>query len=213
MKVIDIQNWPRCAQFKHFSQYESPHFNVVADVDISGLLNTCKQHHISSYAAIIYLVSKVSNSIEEFRYRIRGEQVVLHPAVHPSFTVMGDGDTFSYCSVAYSESPNAFFEEAQQRMDAAKENPTLADGNDDDHYLYMSCLPWIKFTSISHAMRLNPTDSIPRYSWGKYSREDQRVMMPLAVQVHHALVDGVHVGRFYEGVEWYLSNPERLLLE
>ncbi|XOV81202.1 MAG: CatA-like O-acetyltransferase [Aestuariibacter sp.] len=213
MKNIDIATWSRCSQFKHFKEYEAPHFNVVADVDIGRLLKVCKANNISSYAAIIYLVSKVSNSIEEFRYRIRGEEVVLHDVVHPSFTVMGKDDTFSYCSAPFNESPKQFFTIAQQRIDSAKEQPTLNDGNDDDHYLYMSCLPWVKFTSVTHAMRLNPTDSIPRYSWGKYCQQGDAVMMPLAVQVHHALADGLHVGLFYQRVEAYLQAPETLLLQ
>ena len=35
--------------------------------------------------------------------------------------------------------------------------------------------------------------------------------MPLGVQGHHAMIDGVHVGKFYEVVEDYLQNPETLL--
>lgn len=211
MKKIEIKTWHRRVPFEHFNRYESPHFNLVADVDIAKLLQSCKQHQISSYAAIIYLVSKVSNGIEEFRYRIRGDEVVLHDAAHPSFTVMAENDSFSYCSVPYSDSPTQFFADAARLMDEAKRNPSLASGTDDDHYLYMSCLPWVKFTSISHAMRLNPTDSIPRYSWGKYCPKGDTVLMPLSVQVHHALVDGVHVGQFYQQVEHYLQHPERLL--
>jgi chloramphenicol O-acetyltransferase type A len=212
-KTIDLSTWARRSQFEHFNQYESPHFNVVADVDIGGLLRCCKSLNLSSYAAVIYLVSKVSNSIEEFRYRIRGDQVVLHDVVNPSFTVMAHDETFSYCSAPYHEQPSTFFALANERMERAKQKPTLDDGNDGDHYLYMSCLPWVKFTSVSHAMRINPTDSIPRYSWGKYSKEGDTVMMPLAVQVHHALADGLHVGQFFQRVEAYLQAPETLLLE
>jgi chloramphenicol O-acetyltransferase type A len=36
-------------------------------------------------------------------------------------------------------------------------------------------------------------------------------MMPLSVQVHHALMDGLHVGRYYERVGQYMSDPETLL--
>jgi chloramphenicol O-acetyltransferase len=31
------------------------------------------------------------------------------------------------------------------------------------------------------------------------------------VQVHHALLDGVHIGRYYTQVQAYLDQPERLL--
>jgi chloramphenicol O-acetyltransferase type A len=35
--------------------------------------------------------------------------------------------------------------------------------------------------------------------------------MPLSVQGHHALMDGLHVGRYYEQVQAYLDEPELML--
>jgi len=33
--------------------------------------------------------------------------------------------------------------------------------------------------------------------------------MPLSVQVHHALADGIHVGRYFNLVQEYLDEPDR----
>ncbi len=45
-------------------------------------------------------------------------------------------------------------------------------------------------------------DSNPRMSWGKYEEDFRgRLMMPLTIAAHHGLVDGIHIGRFYENVE------------
>jgi len=35
--------------------------------------------------------------------------------------------------------------------------------------------------------------------------------MPLSVQGHHAVMDGIHMGRFYETVQDYLHHPEVVL--
>ena len=35
--------------------------------------------------------------------------------------------------------------------------------------------------------------------------------MPLSVEVHHALMDGLHVGRFVEGFEAALQEPQAWL--
>ena len=35
-------------------------------------------------------------------------------------------------------------------------------------------------------------------AFGRLSEEGGRVLMPVAVDVHHALCDGGHVGRFFE---------------
>ena len=52
---------------------------------------------------------------------------------------------------------------------------------------------------------------MPRFAWGKFFEEGGSLKMPLAVQVHHALMDGVHVGKFYARMQEYLSEPSFIL--
>ncbi len=61
-------------------------------------------------------------------------------------------------------------------------------------------------------MNLEPADSVPRFAWGKYDRQGDRLLMPLDVQVHHALMDGVHVGKYFTLLQSYLDNPESALV-
>jgi chloramphenicol O-acetyltransferase type A len=72
----------------------------------------------------------------------------------------------------------------------------------------MTAIPWVSFTSFTHPMHLQRADSVPRFAWGKFFEEDKCLKMPLSVQVHHALMDGVHVGRFYAEVQNYLHHPD-----
>ena len=62
---------------------------------------------------------------------------------------------------------------------------------------YISTVPWLHYTQV-----IQPTggseDSNPRFVWGKFEEKDGRVTMPLSVLAHHALVDGLHIARFYE---------------
>jgi chloramphenicol O-acetyltransferase type A len=77
-----------------------------------------------------------------------------------------------------------------------------------DDMLYMSPIPWVTFTSFSHPMQLHPGDSVPRFAWGKYFKEGDTLKMPLQVQGHHAVMDGLHMARFYEKVQETLHHPE-----
>jgi chloramphenicol O-acetyltransferase type A len=58
---------------------------------------------------------------------------------------------------------------------------------------------------------MHPVDSVPRIAWGKYFAKDNRLEMPLSAQVHHALMDGIHVGRYFALVQEHLDQPESLL--
>jgi chloramphenicol O-acetyltransferase type A len=64
-----------------------------------------------------------------------------------------------------------------------------------------------------HPIDLNPADSVPRFAWGKFFEEGASLKMPLSVQAHHALVDGIHIGRFYEKVQDYMQHPRSILGE
>ena len=73
-------------------------------------------------------------------------------------------------------------------------------------------MPWVSFTSVMHPLHMNPPDSVPRITWGKFFEEGPTLKMPLSVQAHHALLDGVHLGRYYSLVQEYLDHPEDVLV-
>jgi chloramphenicol O-acetyltransferase type A len=56
-----------------------------------------------------------------------------------------------------------------------------------------------------------PIDSVPRFAWRKLFEDDESLKIPLSVQAHHALVDGLHMGRYYEKVQQYFQQPEIVL--
>ena len=64
--------------------------------------------------------------------------------------------------------------------------------------IYYSAIPWISFTSFKHASRQNNRQTVPRMVFGGMFEDGPKRKMPFSVEVHHALVDGIHVGKFYK---------------
>jgi chloramphenicol O-acetyltransferase type A len=62
-----------------------------------------------------------------------------------------------------------------------------------------------------HPLDLKNIDSIPRFAWGKFFQEGDRLKIPLSVQAHHALMDGIHMGRYFQIVQDYFDNPDLYL--
>jgi chloramphenicol O-acetyltransferase type A len=211
MRTIDLSTWPRRKHFEVYNAFDYPHFNLCANVDITALYPFVKQRSLSLNVTLIYLFARVANAIPEFRQRIRGGQVVEHDVVHPSSTILTEGDLFSFCHFPYSADYAAFARQAAMAIEQVKQHPTLEDGPGRDDLLFMSAIPWVSFTSVMHPIHLHPIDSVPRIAWGKFFTEGNALKMPLSVQVHHALMDGLHVGRYYAQVQEYLDQPERLL--
>jgi len=213
MRHIDLETWPRREHFKVFSGFDYPHFSMCADIDLTTFCPAVKQRGFSITVAIVYVLARAANAIPEFRYRIRAEGVVEHEIVHPSTTILTDEELFSFCTFVYIEDFSEFAARAAEMIAYVKEHPILKSDLGQDDLLYMTAIPWVSFTSFMHPLHLHPADSVPRFAWGKFFEDGKFVKMPLSVQGHHALMDGIHVGRFYAAVQDYLHHPGSVLGE
>lgn len=216
MRHIDLGTWPRREHFKVFGAYDYPHFSLCANVDVTALEayvkgSRVKERSRSLNTAIIYVIAKAANGIAEFRYRIRGDAVVEHEVVHPSSTVLATDDLFSFCTFDYVDDFPRFARAAAEQIEKTQRDPTLHDEAGRDDYLFLTAIPWVAFTSFMHPLQLSPADSVPRMAWGKITGPPERREMPLSVQAHHALMDGLHMGRYFEAVQAALDDPARSL--
>ena len=124
---------------------------------------------------------------------------------------MAEDDIFSFCTSKYSADFHIFLQKAQSEAEKVKVKPVIEDEPGRDDLVYITCIPWVSFTSISHPMHFHPVDSIPRIAWRKYFKDNGKLMLPFSVQVHHALMDGVHIGRFFKTFQELLDEPEKML--
>ena len=211
MRNIDMKTWPRRNHFRLFSTFNHPHFNMCVNVDMTAFYPFVKRNGYSLTISMVYIIARASNAIPEFRQRVRGDQVVEHEIVNPSFTILIDKDLFSFCDVEYVEDFSEFASRAGNSIALVKAHPDLENTPEKDDMLYMTPIPWVSFTSFTHPMQFHPADSIPRFAWGKCFQEGDSLKMPLSVQGHHAVMDGIHMGRFYERLEDHLRHPEFVL--
>jgi len=121
-----------------------------------------------------------------------------------------DDGTFSFCTFEYSSDFKQFQKKADEHIAWTKANPTLQDGPGKDDLLFMTSLPWVSFTSMTHPMHLSPVDSVPRFAWGRFFQDGNQLKMPLSVQAHHALMDGLHVGKYFELLQEKLADSSTI---
>lgn len=207
MKYISFDDPHRQKHFEFFNGMDQPHFSLVANVDITSFLTTIKEQRLPFNTALVYVIARAANELPVFRWRVRDEQVIEHPSVQPSFTVPTESSSvFSFCTVDYDPSLATFLARAQEVMERMQTDPSFEDEPGRDDYLFLSAIPWVSFTSLTHAMHYTPTDSVPRISWGKYFWQGDQCLLPLGVQAHHALVNGNDIGAYYQKVQTLLDN-------
>ena len=213
MRTIDLETWSRRRHFALYRSMTYPHFSLCAPVDITRFYALTKAAARPFGIAMTYLLAWVANQQTEFRYRIRGDQVIEHAVVNAGTTLLTEGDLFSFCTLPFAATWAEFASGAAAQIASIKANPTLEEDPGIDNLLFMTSIPWVAFTNMMHPVDLNPADSVPRIAWGKYTLAGGVWTMPLSVQVHHALMDGIHVGRYFQRVQAALDQPAALFGE
>lgn len=203
MKTIDRRTWPRRSHFELFGSYAMPYTSLVAPVEITSLVQTAKSQGRGLFKPLVWVASAAANAVPELRQRIRGEDVVEHEVVHPSYTTMSAPNVFNYATVDFDVDPERFFA-AADRADASLKGETelVPDAPHRDDLLFLSSIPWRRITALTHPVPLDPPDSFVRIAWGRATPEaNGKTEMSLGLMAHHGLVDGVHMARFYEAFE------------
>jgi chloramphenicol O-acetyltransferase len=145
---------------------------------------------------------KVMNAIDNFKYRFVDKEPYLFETIHPSFTDLIEGtDQFKIVTVDYLDDGIAFIQHAKQQ--SIKQGSTFIDLTHEirQDLVYVTTFPWARFSQVSHAHIIDPYDAIPRVVWGKFEDVNGRKVMPFSISVHHAFVDGFHVGMFIQHLQ------------
>jgi len=210
---LDITRWPRRASFDYFRAFDKPYFNVCTRVDVSRLKPAVAEAGVGGLSlACYFLALRLANEQEPFRYRLEDGRVRVHERVHGSTTVLRDDDSIAFAYIDAADDFMTFAAAGTAAIAAARERSAPFDPRlDEAAVLHFTTLPWIHFTSFSHARNWGREDSVPKLAFGRIEADGARLWLPLSVEVHHALMDGLHVGRFIEGFEAALQAPRPLL--
>jgi chloramphenicol O-acetyltransferase type A len=196
--VLDINTWPRKDHFHFFSQFEEPFFGVTVNIDCTNGYAKCKQQEGSFFLYYLHASLTAANNTEPFKYRIAGDEIFIHDKVNASPTINRPDGSFGFGYIDYKESFSEFVQEARAEIDKVRNSTGLIPAVSGENVIHYSSIPWINFTSLSHARSFSFKDSIPKISFGKISDENGKKSMPVSVHVHHGLMDGYHVGQFID---------------
>lgn len=167
----------------------------------------CKERGYSVFLYYLHAALTAGNDLEPFKMRIIEGEPWVYDVVHASCTVLRPDETFGFSNIRFHRDFEAFQEGARQEIARVQADGRLFSFEADPYeFLHFSALPWIDFSSVSHARHFPAGDSIPKYSFGKIVEEGGRRSMHCSVHVHHSLVDGLHVGRYMEAFQRNLDQ-------
>jgi chloramphenicol O-acetyltransferase type A len=197
-KILDIEKWSRKDHFLFFNKFEEPFFGVTVRVDCTQAYQNAKTTGSSFFLYYLHAALKAANSLEPFRFRINDGKVLLYDKINASPTINRENGTFGFSYMDYFEDFKEFEKYAKIEIERVRNSSGLDPAGSGENVIHFSSLPWIDFSAISHARSYSFPDSCPKISFGKVTESSGIKSMPVSIHVHHALMDGIHVGQFIE---------------
>ncbi|MDD2197835.1 MAG: chloramphenicol acetyltransferase [Bacteroidales bacterium] len=204
--LIDIENWNRKEHFLFFSKFEEPFFGVTMNLDCTKAYLKAKEKQVSFFLYYLYRALKAANAVENFRYRIIENHAYKFASVNASPTINRPNGTFGFAYMDYFDDEIKFYEKALQEIEKVKNTNSLLPSFSGENVIHFSAIPWLDFTSISHARRFSHPDSCPKISFGKVTEKDGIKTMPVSVHGHHGLMDAYHVSLFVDKFQELLND-------
>lgn len=205
MEIIDRATWPREGHYRFFAAMSNPIFALTFPVDVTGLRRYTKANGLSFYTALVFLVTKAMEDVEAFRLRDRDGVIVRHDRLIPSFTdLKPGGELFHIVTLEAGEDLPDFCRRAREQ--SAAQTHLADDEKWGDELIYFTCLPWFPLTGAVNERNADPCDAIPRVAWGRWEEHGGRTLLSVSLEANHRLVDGVHVGKFYEALNKRLAE-------
>ena len=216
MNFIEIQmeNWARKSHYEHYRNNVRCSYSVTVDIDVSNLLYQIKKRGIKTYPAQIYMLSTIVNQFPEFRMTTNEEHRLGYwEVINPMYTILNaDTETFSAVWTKYDCCFDKFYQAYMQDTAQYANGVLFPQDHVPANTFNVSSVPWLDFTAFNLNVSTDGNYFLPIFTIGKYKKENNCTLMPLAIQCHHAVCDGYHVGKFVEAlremeincIEWLL---------
>ena len=192
---IDVNSWKRKEYFEHYFTNVPCTYSMTVKVDITPIKNKL----MKLYPAMLYYISTVVNHHPEFRTAINDSgELGVYSEMLPCYTVFHkDTETFSNIWTEYSPDFNTFSVAYENDMRKyGNKQGIIGKPNAPENTFPVSMIPWSTFEGFNLNLQKGYDYLIPIFTMGKYYQEDGRTILPLAIQVHHAVCDGFHICRF-----------------
>ncbi len=201
-----LHDYPRRAHLEFYRRYPDPFYSVTFDLDATLLRSRLRAAGYSTYAGLCWAFHRALHSVEAFRVRLDGDQVVRHDALRLGLTVPAPRRTFNFTTLIWHPDPAVFFPTAAEVMARASAHIDLQDGDAPD-YAYYTALPRLPFTGFTHVKLPDPTAGQPEIAFGKFREESGRTLVPVGLQVNHLYVDGADLGELYDAATEAFARP------
>ncbi|MDG5491469.1 CatA-like O-acetyltransferase [Psychroserpens sp. SPM9] len=206
MELLDINTWKRKQHYEHFRALKDPYFGVTIPFDLTKAYQFAKAHGVSFFGKYLHDCMKAMNTVDELKLRIVNDDVVAYDVINASATLMRSDLTFGFSYIEFDEDLHQFLANIEAEKSRIESTGALYPDRNDLQCIHCSALPWLNFSGHKEPVS-GHLESVPKLAFSKIDKkENNSMVMNVAINVNHALVDGYHVGLFSEKFQHYLNK-------
>lgn len=206
---IDLEHYPRRQHLEYFSSLNYPYVGVTNNVDVTDLIQFCKDKRYSFYLVFMHVAALAADDIPELRQRIRKQRIIEYSECPTSHIELLDNGTYCYCTLKHHMGLEEYISYAENARKQCRLNGSIEEDSDSESMYFISTLPWLHYTSLIQPVA-GGEESNPRITWGKFQKDyDGREQLPVTILAHHGLVNGIHIAWFYENLEKQMQELVR----
>ena len=203
-----MQNFERRRdRFDLFNRMDSPAVNLCFPLDLPDYRPWCREQGLAPFHVLLYAVLRAILKIENFRYRVFEGEVIAIERLMPSFTVINQNNDLNFALFDWSDDLREFVARGIAAREQACAMTALNNAYADlsprqcKDQVFITCIPWLDFTSIQHPTATLGAPDIPSLAWGRFrDAPNGRLQLPFSVQAHHGFVDGFHIHRLAQQI-------------
>lgn len=203
-REIDLANWERREYFLHYLNRVNCTYSATVRLDITPLKGQ------KLYPAMLWLLTGTVNEMPQFRTAFQGERLGVYDEMHPAYTIFHpERGNFSCVFTEYSGDYKVFLERYQRTAETCRgAEGLLPQKGRPENTFDISMIPWFSFTSFNLNINGDGRYLLPIFTMGRAAEENGKWLLPLAIQVHHAVCDGYHVAQFLQKLQGAVERFE-----
>lgn len=187
-------------RFEMFDRMDSPALNITFNLELPDFRPWCKAQGLPPFHVMLRAVLRSVLKVDNFCYRVFEGEVIRIDSLVPSFTVTNQNNDLNFAMFEWADELREFVTRSQAARDEAANMPGMnlkyraMTPREAKNQVFITCIPWLDFTSIQHPTASLAAPDIPSLAWGKFREvPGGRLQLPFSVQAHHGFADGYHI--------------------
>ena len=203
--IIDMATWPRAEIYKLYKDEGSTVTNsLTKKLSVAKLVPYLKERGIKFVPALMWLVSREINRIENFRLAVHDGKLGIWDVIHPMFPTLNADENMTFHGLRFQDDFHTFYQSYLTEQQENRNKTNLWANEIPENFFMVSIFPWLHFDASSMQMKNAKYYYAPFLAIGQYN---EQMLLPCMFMGNHASADAWHVAKFFSALQEGMDDP------